>query len=352
MNYYIGMINDRDHVIKIQYKKVESSRDGMFRILKYITSKSSGSLEARGGKYYTEFQSCRLECSWEKDQGMFIRYLDLPEYKGRWTQGLEQVLDELNRQDVQAALDQANRYIVDMAWFDFAVNAYNGQDLSIIGSIDLSYYYQMEVVFEGASYFNISSSWNTSPSEELVFTLGNSEDYKEVNQYAIDGGYSVIVKIKSEDSEKHFLVACYGVTVKNGLVKYDRSDTGELEDKEKIILKYGLVKEGDGWYQKAENSHKALIFKDHFLKQNDILGMIFRIHKLCFAKVKYFRQNIDKFQPCKHHFQDGFIETDLWDSEFLRHKASGFMVDYRYLQSIHHYQDFLKFCKLLEEFEF
>lgn len=351
MYYYIGMINDRDHSIKIEYKKAASSRDGMFSILRYIKSKSSGTIEEKDGTYYVDFQGSRLACSWEKGKGMFIRYLNIPEDKIRWTQGMEQVLDELNRQDAQAAIDQANKYINGVGWFDFSVNDYNGQDLSIIGSIDLSYYYQMEVIFEGATYFNISSSWNTSPSEETVFTLGDCEDFKEVNQYAVNGGYSVVVKIKSEDNDKHFLVACYGVMVKQGLVKYDRSDASESEDKEKIILKYGLVKEGEDWCQETENSHKALIFKDSFLKQNDILGILFRIYKLCFAKVKYFRQNIHKYQPCKYHFQNGFVDTKLWDSEFLRHKESGFIVDYRYLQSIHHYPDFLKFCEILEAYE-
>lgn len=351
MNYQIVMMNDRDYQVRIYYKEARSNSNGMFRFLKYISARSASRFSEKEGKYFVDFQNCRLECSWDKEQGMSVRYLDIPETKMRWTQGLEAVLHELNNQDAQAALDRANEYISDMAWFDFAVGEYNGQNLSIIGSVDLSYYYQLEVVFEGATYFNISSSWHTAPSEETVFTLGNAEDYQVINQYDVCSGYSVVVKIKSEDSDKHFLVACYGVSVKAGLVKYDRSDPGEAKDKEKIIIKYGLVKEGDGWYQEAENSHKALIFKDSFFNHNDILGIIFRINKLCFAKVKYFRENIHKYQPCKHHFQDGFVETDLWDSEFLIHKASGYQIDYRYLQSIHKYAEFLKFCAGLEEYE-
>lgn len=351
MNYLIVMRNDNGYTIRVYYKKAAASRDGMFRILRYLCSKTSGKFEEKQGKYYVDFQSSRLEFWWEKGQGMYVRNLDMPEDKRCWIEAVEQILNELNSQDAQAALNQANEYIGDFSRFDFAVNEYNGEDLSIIGSIDLSYYYQLEVIFEGASYFNITSSWNTSPTEETIFSLANPETYKEINQYPVDGGYSMIVKIKPEDSEKYFLVACYGVTVKIGTVKYDRSDIATVDDKEKIIAKYGLLKEGDGWYQTAENSHKALIMKDDFLRYNDILGIIFRINKLCSAKVKYFRQNIDKFQPCKHHFQNGFVNTELWDSEFLLHKASGFMVDYRYLQAIHRYTDFLEFCRVLEEYE-
>ena len=122
-------------------------------------------------------------------------------------------------------------------------------------------------------------------------------------------------------------------------------------DKENIVNKYGLLYENNGWYSNRENSHKHLVFKDVYYKKSDILGLIFRINKLCFGKLKYFRKNIDKYDPCKYHYKDGFITVPLWDADFLRHKASGFILDFRYLQTITVYADFVSLYTELEKFE-
>ena len=122
-------------------------------------------------------------------------------------------------------------------------------------------------------------------------------------------------------------------------------------DKERIINKYGLIHENHAWYSNRENSHKHLIFKDVFVQRTDLIGLLFRINKLCIAKVKYFRENIHKFVPLKYHYKNGFVETKFWDAEFLKHKASGFIIDFRFLQTITVYDDFVAFCKELESYE-
>ena len=122
-------------------------------------------------------------------------------------------------------------------------------------------------------------------------------------------------------------------------------------DKENIIKKFGLIYENDAWYSCKENSHKHLIFRDSFYKRTDIIGLLFRINKLCMAKVKYFRQNIDKFAPCKYHYKNGFMVVPLWDADFLRHKSSGFILDFSFLQTITVYEDFVALCNELESYE-
>ena len=67
-----------------------------------------------------------------------------------------------------------------------------------------------------------------------------------------------------------------------------------MTDKEKVLNKYGLIYENHAWYSRGENSHKHLIFKDAFYEKTDVLGLLFRINKLCTGKLKYFRKNIDK----------------------------------------------------------
>lgn len=119
-------------------------------------------------------------------------------------------------------------------------------------------------------------------------------------------------------------------------------------DKERLVKKHGLFLERGMWFVHRENSHKAPVFRDVFYQRNDVLGLLFRINKLCGAKVKYFRNNIDKFVPLRYDYRDGFVQVELWDSDFLRHAASGLVLDYRFLQSMTVYADFLALCGELE----
>lgn len=124
-----------------------------------------------------------------------------------------------------------------------------------------------------------------------------------------------------------------------------------MDDKYLLIEKYKLKHENNAWYSERENSHKHLIFKDTFFERSDVLGLLFRINKLCMAKVKYFRTNMDKFEPLKYDFKNGFVSVPLWDADFLRHIASGYILDFRYLQTITVYDDFAALCDELESFE-
>lgn len=69
-------------------------------------------------------------------------------------------------------------------------------------------------------------------------------------------------------------------------------------EKIKLLERYGLISCNDlKWISKKENSHEQVYFTHAFLTKTDILGLIFRINKLCFAKIKYFRAHINNFEP-------------------------------------------------------
>ena len=122
-------------------------------------------------------------------------------------------------------------------------------------------------------------------------------------------------------------------------------------DKENILKKYGLTHEKGAWYSHMDNSHKHLIVKDSFYQRTDTIGLLFRINKLCIAKANYFRRNIGSYEPMKYHYKDGFISVPLWDADFLKHKASGLIIDFDFLRTITVYDDFVSFYKELESYE-
>jgi len=122
-------------------------------------------------------------------------------------------------------------------------------------------------------------------------------------------------------------------------------------DKENIIKKFGLLHQNGAWYSRTDNSHNHLIVKDDFYHKTDIIGLLFRINKLCIGKTKYFRQNINSYEPLKYHYKDGFINVALWDADFLKHKASGLILDFDYLRTITVYADFVSLYEELESYE-
>jgi hypothetical protein len=346
MNYQIITTNTAADEMTIYYENCKTSMNGTFKLIKFLQEEMNFKIEYRDEKIYLHNSDYKIEFQWIENKGLQVRGIKYP--VSIFCQFIGRYLDKLNSEGAQKTLDAINDYLKDFAWFDFMVSDFDGSSLYLIGSVDLSYYYQLEVIFKQATFIQCSSSFHTSPSEETVFQLATEEERQKINQYENDCGYSIVVKIKPEDSEECFFIACYGIEFSNKLVKYHLSDGSDSELKQKIIKKYGLRLENEAWYQVKENSHKAMIFKDSYLKNSDVIGILFRINKLCQAKVKYFREHLNEYEPYKYDYKKGFIKTELWDSEFLKHTASGYILDYRFLQSINNYNDFVNICNELD----
>ena len=106
------------------------------------------------------------------------------------------------------------------------------------------------------------------------------------------------------------------------------------EEKLKFIDKYRLqLNSRRRWVCKKNQTPERVYFSHKFAMDNGILEFLFRKYQFCFAKLKYFRKNLDKFSFCKYH----------------RHKQSGTMIDFRYLQQIRQVEVFQGFIKWLEE---
>lgn len=130
----------------------------------------------------------------------------------------------------------------------------------------------------------------------------------------------------------------------------DRLLKNELSaEKVLFIEKYALQSSSDlKWYTKKNNTPARLYFSHHFVKTNGVMEILFRKYQFCFAKLKYFRANMQHYQPAKYHPAQGFINTELWDAEFFMHKNSEKYVDLRFLQQITELDVFLNLTAWLE----
>lgn len=124
------------------------------------------------------------------------------------------------------------------------------------------------------------------------------------------------------------------------------------QEKVNLIEKFHLSPNKNHiWYTQKEGAYPRKYFKQSFAERNDILALLFRVYELCGAKLKYYRENIEKYEPYFYDFEAGFVSTMLWNAEFLKHRASGCYIDLRTLQGITEIEKFNEFCAYFEKFE-
>lgn len=123
-------------------------------------------------------------------------------------------------------------------------------------------------------------------------------------------------------------------------------------DKRNLLDKYSLSCNDDMiWEFKHTKYHTTKYFSHKFAKKQSTLALLFNIHKLCYAKIKYFEYNIEKYDFYKYDFINGFEKCELYDMGFLFHKPSGIIIDIRNLCEIKNINEFKSFCTYLENFE-
>lgn len=105
------------------------------------------------------------------------------------------------------------------------------------------------------------------------------------------------------------------------------------------------------WVSTRNSTPPRIYYRHQFLLRNEIMEIVLRKYQFCFAKIKYFRANIQKYDACKHDPRSGFVDTEMWDAEFLRHRDSRKLIDLRYLQRISDVADFLEIVNWLEQVE-
>lgn len=121
-------------------------------------------------------------------------------------------------------------------------------------------------------------------------------------------------------------------------------------EKCKLIDKYGLTSNRRLYWEKVQEKYPTQeYFSTKLAKKTSTLGIVFHIHRLCFAKTKYFEANWKDYEPCKYVWKEaGFVECELYDLEAIRQKATGIVIDLRDLARISWLSDFEEMCKELE----
>lgn len=132
--------------------------------------------------------------------------------------------------------------------------------------------------------------------------------------------------------------------------RYLREKLGS--EKCKILDKYNLRSNSRFYWERHHDKYPVQeYFSNRFAMKSTLLGMIFHINHLCFAKVKYFEDHWDEYIPCRYDCKKGIIETELYDMEFIKQKSTGIVIDLRELARIHWLKDFKDLCAYLEKMQ-
>ena len=72
-------------------------------------------------------------------------------------------------------------------------------------------------------------------------------------------------------------------------------------DKQKLLKKYSLSLNDDLiWEFNHKKYYKVKYFTHKFALKHSTLSLLFHIYKLCYAKIKYFEDNLEKYEPFNH----------------------------------------------------
>jgi len=116
-----------------------------------------------------------------------------------------------------------------------------------------------------------------------------------------------------------------------------------------LLIKYDLHCNSDLYWERPKGKYPQKKFFSHkFVKKSSVIRIILYIYQLCFAKVKYFERNWDDFVPYIHSWREGFIECELYDMEFIKHKHTDIIFDLRDLKRINDIKEFRSICDYLD----
>jgi hypothetical protein len=113
-------------------------------------------------------------------------------------------------------------------WFDFHILNFDGFKLTVAGSVDLTYYHMLEIIFEDIFFVSgFFQGWH-SDTEQRTFLLPDNE--REMNEkYEIEQGYQLFI-FRTEDYTNNVIIAAKNITFNTDTVYYyERADLKENE---------------------------------------------------------------------------------------------------------------------------
>ncbi|EAE0010653.1 hypothetical protein HP574_000468 [Listeria monocytogenes] len=100
---------------------------------------------------------------------------------------------------MQRKVEEINRLVRDgRLWFDFDISSFNGHELEIIGGIDLSYFYEIEIKFSNVCFLSGYTSLHIDTSKDFLFVHKDSYETSWMNLPKVRDN-SCVFEFKTDD---------------------------------------------------------------------------------------------------------------------------------------------------------
>jgi len=107
----------------------------------------------------------------------------------------------------KSVVKQIDDHIRLNAWFDFHLWSYDGRNLVISGSTDLTYYHKLEIIFTEVFFASTFFEGWHSDTQKPVIEIPNTELNRALNtKFEIEQGYQIFI-IRTEDYKNDIYVA-------------------------------------------------------------------------------------------------------------------------------------------------
>lgn len=117
------------------------------------------------------------------------------------------------------SLDKINQIITGRFYLEFKIYSYDNGNLIIVGSEDLIYFHELEIIFKDVFAMSLPSSWRFSSKDKPILLLNEGQEMLEVNtRFRIEQGNGIF-KLVAEDNVIGYVV-CKEVDVIQKVVKY------------------------------------------------------------------------------------------------------------------------------------
>ncbi len=84
-----------------------------------------------------------------------------------------------------------NKFLMKELWFDFEVMQYTGNELIVMGSLDISSTHEIEVIFRDIFFVSLPMNWRTDTSA-IVLEIVTGKKASVLNRrFQVEQGYSI-----------------------------------------------------------------------------------------------------------------------------------------------------------------
>ncbi|NOQ71790.1 MAG: hypothetical protein GQ574_07310 [Crocinitomix sp.] len=133
---------------------------------------------------------------------------------------------------IASTVNSIDDYIRKNKWFDFHLWRYDGRNLIIAGSSDLTYYHKLEIIFTDVFFASTFFEGWHSDTDKAVIELPDPEFNKELNiKFEIEQGYQVFI-IRTEDYKNDIYIAAKEIGFNTDTVYYYYREN--LKDNERL----------------------------------------------------------------------------------------------------------------------